>query len=1416
MVVAVAGVVGPLLGVSATSTLATTVSTVLLYAGTVAASTYLQMANQPKQDIGTKLSATSGGSVNQSIIAGYKETAGSLIYAYTWGRSGKTPNTYYTRVFCLQDMPSSGVGELIWAGGKKKTIDFSTINFTDVDTDYPADGSGYSGSGQSMGSPVRDLDHDGNHYFWVKILDGSQVAADPYLLAKFGILSDRPWTSSMIGRGRTLMIVTQRFTVKETNSEMSVTAVVQGMRFYDWRKDSTNGGSGSHRWNDKSTHEFSANPFVIGYNIMRGIYFGTKWMYGGQNWPARRFDNDTWTAAANIADENVTLASGETEKRFRMGAEILLSDEPLTVIERILATCSGRLVESGGIIKVYSGGIGAPVYSITDDDIVITEAMTGKMYPSREDICNEIAGTYIEPDNGGQAKAYKKRTNAEYVANDNGLVRPRQMNFDYVRRNTQAQRLAKHALNDNRRFMTKTGGMPSIARKLEPVDVISWTSDRFGFTNKKFIVGDVTLSNIGIVVPILREVDASDADWVVSDEDIFTVGVYGDVVPDTQTIAITVEEFGKKNDDGTAKLPALRILWDATDPDMVDCKRVRVRAWRVADLDEDIDSQKMVDWDEGKAVLDNLVRNALYKVQARIVPYSDRDTDWCDPIEIRTGDYRITDDDTSDDAPNLPTSLSLTTVPTDFDKDGHLDPGLYLTWLAGAVSANHPAAKHFEIQVWRSSTAGGTYSKWFTDTTSDTDIRIAGVNTRKYHKARIRAKGRVGEWSDWSDLTSGAVKPDVKPNDVPTVTGVTATAQSNRNLTKCDEITVDDFRYFKVYRYIGASSSPGAAIYIGKAHDNKYVDRDPALNKGDKCWYYWTAVDSSWNESASKSTGDSCVFRGVIDDDTDNDRPNAPVLTSLTPFIRVAESGENILKVKAVWSAAVGVTDKGSYICFVDDGDSVEKYIADDGDTSVTFRVRSAVHIDVWAKSVKFNGKKSLASNVLSLTPSKKAVNSDDALGLTVSAGFKENVLKWTKATQPDHKWTNVYRRTTSPVGSWALLDTIKGTRFVDKNLSPGTSYDYKIKHADTNDNEGNESSTQSSAATKLVAGDYTAGSIVDGDRDQTAPGAPGTPSLTPVTADIDRDGTLDAGLTVAYTAPGSGRAPKKYLVEVYRSTSIGTSGSLSGYTLWVDFTTHKLSTNFKANARYYHKCVVTPITANDVQGTSSASTSVGVQPAGIASGPPAPTGINVYPGYAGGGAVHVVVTTPAFLNDYAQTLLFIAFSNNITNATPASFGRVLSAYDYDGAGAHFSVANLPPGSTMYLWSKTINQSRLLSASYPGATSGQSFVVPMIEPGAFDAGVIGTTDYGDNSVTYAKLAANVFENGNAAMSVGDVGSTAYLKKTSAGTANPNDVVAGGNLVYSDSSLSSGANPSGNWQCMGRCPTGQATSWLRVS
>ena len=64
------------------------------------------LAGKPKApgfSVQGKLQA--GGDVPRSFMMGYGATAGSLVYANTWGQVDNSPNAYLVQVIALSDLP---------------------------------------------------------------------------------------------------------------------------------------------------------------------------------------------------------------------------------------------------------------------------------------------------------------------------------------------------------------------------------------------------------------------------------------------------------------------------------------------------------------------------------------------------------------------------------------------------------------------------------------------------------------------------------------------------------------------------------------------------------------------------------------------------------------------------------------------------------------------------------------------------------------------------------------------------------------------------------------------------------------------------------------------------------------------------------------------------------------------------------------------------------------------------------------------------------------------------------------------------------------------------------------------------------------------------------------------------------------
>lgn len=547
MVALAAPLVATTLGISTTA--ATIGTSVAMLAGTTALQYFLaQQSQQSDPDRGRKLEVALGGAVPQSIIFGETETAGHLAYAGTWGVSGQRANNYAVRVYVLADYPIDDMKSMIWYGGRKCTINWGETRTV---------------GGVNIGSPVTTLRKGGKDYLWVKFLSGRQTTPENYLRTKFGGAATRPYTADMVGYGRPIAIVTARYD-KEGAGLQEPLFALQGMWCYDPRKDSTNGGSGSHRWDNPATHEFTKNAAVIYYHIRRGVYYDGERLFGGLNYPAYMLDNDTYFAAMNTCDVNVTLAGGGTEKQFEAGGEIDISGRVSDVLDRLLAVMNGRVVEDGGTSRLYCGAIGASVFSFTDDDIVFTEPEDGEDVPSSDDIFNTVTGTYTEPGDAGQVSAFRKKTNADALARDGEEI-TKAIDLSFCRRNSQGQRVAKMMADEGQRWKTRGIVLPPFARgKLQPVNVNSWTSDENGWSAKKFIDGDVTPMRDGNVQVRLREADPADGGWTTGDEDSWDTGTYDDLAPDPEEFTATITAISLTDDAGNNRRPGIRFVPSAT------------------------------------------------------------------------------------------------------------------------------------------------------------------------------------------------------------------------------------------------------------------------------------------------------------------------------------------------------------------------------------------------------------------------------------------------------------------------------------------------------------------------------------------------------------------------------------------------------------------------------------------------------------------------------------------------------------------------------------------------------------------------------------------------------------------------------------------------------------------------------------
>lgn len=554
---------------------------------------------------------TDGGTNPQSFILGFYASEGNKTAPnYSHGSVGGTPLAYLTIIRDFGDVPGQTLSRVM-INKEYVTLD---------ETEHP-----------DFGKPVIELREGSTDYAWVKYYDGTQVAADPYLLATYGADPDRPWTSEMIGLGVPYAIFTFRFNRDKFPGEPSIRAEFTGVPLYDPRKDTSVGGAGSHLWDDPSTFDATTNPQVIKYNILRGIELPDGAIWGGG------VDEDdvplsNWFAAMNACD---AIADGETEAQYRAGFEVKVSDEPADVLKELDVACAGQTVEIGGMWKTRTGGPGLPVYYFTDGDVIISKDQELDPFPALENTHNGVQATFPDPDSLWNSKEAPARYNAAWEADDLGQRLVADLQLNAVPYPDQVQRLMRSYIENERRFRGHAFSLPPDAAILEPLDVVSYTSVRNQYTDEHFEVVRSEDNQVNCNQRLaVRETSSSDFLWSSGYLLPTSAAPIGRTPPSAQAVAGFSAAAGSIDDGaGSGKRAAVVLNWTATDLD--DIRGIRWQI-RVKDTEQMVSVGVLPDVDLGQVrISDGILPVTTYEVRARY--HVDRPTSWTSWTEVTTG-----------------------------------------------------------------------------------------------------------------------------------------------------------------------------------------------------------------------------------------------------------------------------------------------------------------------------------------------------------------------------------------------------------------------------------------------------------------------------------------------------------------------------------------------------------------------------------------------------------------------------------------------------------------------------------------------------------------------------------------------------------------------------------------------------------
>jgi hypothetical protein len=227
-------------------------------------------------------------------------------------------------------------------------------------------------------------------------------------------------------------------------------------------------------------------------------------------------------AAANICDEVVAKVGGGTEPRYSMNGIVDTASTPQDIIEGMLTAMAGDVVPIGGALHIYAGAYRAPVMALTDDDVVDAGfRLTTRV--SRADNFNAVRGKFVSPENDWAVDDFPAYTSATYLAEDRGEQVWADIVLPYTISASMAQRLAKIHLERQRRQFTVTLATKLSAWRVAPMETVTLTRSRWGFSAKPFEVRAMSLEIGDSIVPsfTLRETSPLIYDWNTSEAQVY-------------------------------------------------------------------------------------------------------------------------------------------------------------------------------------------------------------------------------------------------------------------------------------------------------------------------------------------------------------------------------------------------------------------------------------------------------------------------------------------------------------------------------------------------------------------------------------------------------------------------------------------------------------------------------------------------------------------------------------------------------------------------------------------------------------------------------------------------------------------------------------------------------------------------------
>ena len=358
-------------------------------------------------------------------------------------------------------------------------------------------------------------------------------------------------------------------------------------------------------------------------------------------------NDTTFSTAANVCDESVSLDAGGTENRYEINGVINLSQSPGDILADMMTSCAGTLFWGQGKWHLKAGDYTSSVQTFTLDDF--RGPITLETKHSRRNNFNVVRGTFVDANQDYVRADYPEIRSTVWIAQDNDVESAIDLTLPLTTSGTMAQRLAKMTLYRSREQMTMTADFSLKALDVEVGDIVAITNSRYGMTAKEFEVigwrffndGDAGDQRVNLT---LRETSSAAFDWNAEEEDIDgNDPTLPSPLSDLTITNLVAAGGGRTTSDGTF-LNSVILTWTAPNDVFISYYDVEWKATADSNYNTTTTTQ-------GSIELSPLVDGVQYTIRVRAVGVNGRRGPYATVTFTGGGDTT---------APGLPTSISAT------------------------------------------------------------------------------------------------------------------------------------------------------------------------------------------------------------------------------------------------------------------------------------------------------------------------------------------------------------------------------------------------------------------------------------------------------------------------------------------------------------------------------------------------------------------------------------------------------------------------------------------------------------------------------------------------------------------------------------------------------------------------------------